>query len=56
MTSEGFIPHLKIFDFLAPVVIDVNSPKLDDYHAPLKVPGFARAYALPGGKRFLLNN
>jgi hypothetical protein len=51
MTSEGFIPHLSIGKYQLPVMINVKSPKQDEYHAPLRVHGDL-AYALPAGKIF----
>lgn len=51
MTSEGFIPHIVINGYKVPVMIDPTSPRVDEYHAPLKIDG-ALAYALPGGKIF----
>lgn len=49
MTSEGFIPHRIENGLQMPVMIDVTSPRVDEYHAPLKIDG-ALAYALPGGR------
>lgn len=53
MTSDGYISHLRVdgLRFLLPVMIDPASPRVDEYHAPLKIDG-ALAYALPGGKIF----
>jgi hypothetical protein len=51
MTSEGFIPHIVFNGYKIPVVIDVTSPKVDKYYAPLRIDG-ELAYALPEGKIF----